>query len=84
MIGAGVGEQYSQPDGGKHEDDRGIGSHLGQEAGCATRTKRRLGTLTAKGSGQIGGLALLQEDDTNDEKGDDDVKDCDEIEHLCT
>ncbi len=38
-----------------------VGGELGQEVGRAARSKGGLRTLAAEGSGEIGGLALLQE-----------------------
>jgi hypothetical protein len=74
VVAAGAREKDGETDGGEHEDDRGVGGELGEEVGRAARAEGRLGALTAEGSGEVGGLALLEEDDANDEERDDDVK----------
>jgi len=74
MVGAGAGEQDGKADGGEHKDDGGVGGEFGEEVGCAARAEGCLGPLAAKGSGEVGGFPLLEEDDANDEERDDDVK----------
>ena len=74
MVGAGAREEDGEADGAEHEDDGGVGGQLGEKVGCAARAEGRLGALTAEGSGEVGGFALLKEDDANDEERDDDVK----------
>ena len=74
MVGAGAGEQDGEADGAEHEDDGGVGGQLGEEVGCATGAEGGLGALTAEGSGEVGGFALLEEDDADDEERDDNVK----------
>jgi hypothetical protein len=74
VIRAGAGEQDSEADGGEHEDDGGVGGELGEEIGCAAGAEGGLRTLAAEGSGEVGGFALLKEDDADDEERDDDVK----------
>jgi len=73
-IGAGAREQDGEADGAEHEDDGGVGGQLGEEVRCAARAKGCLRTLAAEGSGEVGGFALLEEDDADDEERDDDVK----------
>ena len=74
VVGAGAREQDGEADGGEHEDDGGVGGQLGEEVGCAARAEGRLGALTAEGSGEVGGFALLEEYYADDEQRDDDVK----------
>jgi hypothetical protein len=73
-VGAGAREQNGEADGAEHEDDGGVSGQLGEEVGCAARPEGCLGALTAEGSGEVGGFALLEEDDANDKERDDDVK----------
>jgi hypothetical protein len=73
-VGAGAREEDGEADGAEHEDDGGVGGQLGEEVSCAARAEGCLRTLAAEGSGEVGGFALLEEDDANDEERDDDVK----------
>ena len=73
-VGSGAREQDREADGAEHEDDGGVGGQLGEEVGCAARAEGGLRALAAEGSGEVGGLALLEEDDANNEERDDDVK----------
>jgi hypothetical protein len=77
-----VRERDVETDGRTHEDDCGPGGELGKEIGCSAWAEGRLRTLTAEGSGEVGGLALLEEDDADDEERDDDVQDDEKIDHL--
>ena len=77
MVAAGAGEQDGEGDGGEHEDDCRPGGELGEEVGCAARAEGGLRTLTAEGTGEVGGFALLEQDYANEEERDDDVN-CDE------
>ena len=74
VVAAGAGEKDGEADGGEHEDDGGVGGQFGEEVGCATGAEGGLRALAAEGSGEVGGFALLEEDDANDEERDDDVK----------
>jgi hypothetical protein len=76
-VAARAGEQNGEANGGEHEDDGRVGGEFGEEVRCATRAERCLRTLTAKGSGEIGRLALLEKDDADDEERDSDVEDND-------
>src|SRR5271168_3683415 len=80
-VSACSGEQDRQTDRGQHEDDRRVGGQLGEEVGCATRTECGLRTLAAEGSGEVGRLALLQKDDANEKKTDDNVKEDEKNNH---
>jgi len=81
VIAAGAGEQDGEPDGGEHEKDRGVGGQLGEEVGRAAGTEGCLRTLSAKGSGEVGGFALLQKNDADDEERDDNVNDNEKVDH---
>src|SRR5580704_11663040 len=63
MVATSAGQQNCEADGGEHEDDGRIGGELGEEVSCAARAEGCLRTLTAEGSGEVGGFALLKEDD---------------------
>src|SRR5947207_11933794 len=73
-VCAGARKQNSEADGAEHENDGGVGGQLGKEVGCAAGPEGGLGALAAEGSGEVGGFALLEEDDANDEERDDNVK----------
>jgi len=77
----GVRHDDGQGDGGDHEEDGGPGGELGEKVGGSTGTKGGLRTLTTKGASEIGGFALLKEDDTDEEEADDNVQDQEENEH---
>ena len=77
VVAAGTREQNGKTNGGKHEDDGRVCGELGKEVGCATRAEGCLRTLTAEGSGEIGGFALLEENDTDDKERNDDMQDYD-------
>ena len=68
MIGAGTGEQDGEADGSEYEEDRRPGGELGEEVGCSARSEGGLRSLAAKGSGEVGGFALLEEDDSDDKE----------------
>src|ERR1700722_16155853 len=68
MVAASASEHDSEANRGKHEDDRGVGGELGEKVGCPTRAEGRLRTLAAKGSGEVGRFALLQEHNADDEE----------------
>ena len=74
MVAAGAREQDGKADGGNHEDDGGPGGELGEEVSCSARAEGCLRSLTAEGSGEVGGFALLEEDDANDEQRNDNVE----------
>ena len=80
-IGARARECDGEGDGGEHEDDGGPGGQFGEQVGCAAWAERRLGTLTAEGSGEIGGSALLEENDADDEERNDNVDDYEKSDH---
>lgn len=75
MIGGAAGHHNGEADGGEHEENCGPGGELGEQVGCAARAEGRLRTLTAECAGEIGALALLQQDDAGEEEADDDVDD---------
>ncbi len=81
VVAAGAGEQDGEADGGEHEDDRGPGGELGEEIGCSARSEGGLRSLAAEGSGEVGGLALLEQDDADEEERDDNVQDYEKDNH---
>jgi hypothetical protein len=80
-VAADAGEHDGEADGGEHEEDCGVGGELGEEVRCATRTEGCLRTLAAKGSSQVGGFTLLQENYADDEERDDYMQDNEKIDH---
>jgi hypothetical protein len=77
VAAAGAGEQNGEANGGEHEDDGRVGGELGEEVGCAARAEGCLRALSAEGSGEVGGFALLEEHDADDEERDNNVEDND-------
>ena len=65
MIGVGAGEQDGEADGGEHEEDGRPCGELGEEIGRSAGSKGGLRSLAAEGSGEIGGLALLEQNDAD-------------------
>jgi hypothetical protein len=82
VVAAGTREHDGEGDRGDHEDDGGPGGELGEEVGCSARAEGCLRTLTAEGSGEVGGFALLEEDDANDEERNDNVQGHEKSEHC--
>ena len=82
VAGAGAAcEQDGECECQAHEDDSGPGGELGELVGCAAGAKGGLRTLAAEGAGEVGGFALLQEDDADEEETDDDEDGDEEIDH---
>src|SRR5260370_169496 len=81
VVGVGAGEQDGEADGGEHEEDGRVGGQLGEEVGCATGSEGGLRSLAAEGSGEVGGLALLEQNDTDEEERDDNVHDNEKDDH---
>ena len=81
MIGAGTGEQDGEADGSEHEEDRRPGGELGEEVGCSAGSEGGLRSLAAEGCGEVGGLALLEQDDADEEERDNDVQDYEKDNH---
>jgi hypothetical protein len=73
-VGGGAREQDGEADGAEHEDDGRVGSQLGEEVSRAAGAEGCLRTLTAEGTGEVGGLALLEENDADDEERNDNVE----------
>jgi hypothetical protein len=76
-----LADEDEQGDRGHGEDDGGPGGHAGEQIGGAARTECSLRSLTAEGAGEIGALALLQQDNRDHEDRDDDVNDGQEDDH---
>ena len=79
---AGARHHDREADRGQHEDDRGVGRELAQEIGSAARTKSGLRTLAAEGTGEIGRLTLLKQDDADEEEANDNVQDYEKNDHI--
>ena len=77
VVGVGAGQKNGEADGGEHETDRRVGGQFSEEVGCAAGAERGLRALAAERSGEVGGLALLQKDDADEEERDDDMEDDD-------
>jgi hypothetical protein len=81
VVSASAGQQDRQADGGEHEDDRRVRGQLGEEVGCATWTECSLRTLATEGSGEVGGLALLEKNDANEKETNGNVNDDEKNNH---
>src|ERR1035437_3195456 len=81
VLAVGSREQDRERDGDHHEEHRAPGGELGEQIGRATRAERRLRALPAECAGEVGGLALLQQYDADEEQTDDDVNDDEEDDH---
>lgn len=75
-------DQDKERDGGDHEDDGSPGGKAGEHVSGPAWTKGGLRSLTAEGAGKIGALTLLQKDNRDEEKRDDDVNDGQEDDHA--
>ncbi len=64
-----------ESDRGHHECNRAPGGHLREYVACCARAKGGLRALTSECSGEIGALALLQEDDADQKDADENVND---------
>jgi hypothetical protein len=85
VVAAVAREQDGQRDGEQHEQDGGPGGELGEQVGGAAGTEGGLRALTAEGTGEVGGLALLQKNDADQEEANDDVDEDKKVNHreLC-
>jgi hypothetical protein len=77
----GTPEQDIQRNGDQHEEDRTPCGELGEQVGGATRAECCLRTLSAECAGEVGGLALLQEYDADQEQADNNVNANEEDDH---
>jgi hypothetical protein len=78
----GARENNRETDGGEHEDDRRVGRELGEQIGRAAGTESGLRTGTTESAGEVGGLALLQQNYTDEEEANDNVQDNEKNEHV--
>jgi hypothetical protein len=85
VVAAVAREQDRQANGKEHEEDRCPGRELGQQVGRTARTEGGLRTLAAEGTGQIGRLALLEQNDPDEEEANDDMDEDEKVDHrkLC-
>ncbi len=74
-----LADQDKQADGRDHENDGRPGGELGEQVGRTAWTESGLRTLTAKGTGEISALTLLQEHDADQKQADDDMDHGDEV-----
>ena len=81
VVAAGAGEQDGEADGGNHEEDGRPGGEFGEEVGCSTGSEGGLRSLAAEGCGEVGGLALLKQNDADEEERDNDVQDYEKDDH---
>ena len=81
MVATGAREQDGEADGGQHEDDRRVGSELGEEIGGAARSEGGLRSLATEGAREVGGFTLLQENYANEKETDDNVNDDEKNNH---
>ncbi len=82
MVSDVVARQHDREgDGEDHEDDGGPGGEFGEEVGGAAGAEGGLGALSAEGSGEVCGFALLEEDDADEEEADDDMDEDEQVDH---
>ena len=81
VVTAGAGKHDGEADGGDHEEDGRPGGELGEEVGRSAGSKGGLRSLAAEGCGEVGGLALLEQDDADEEERNDDVQDNEKDDH---
>lgn len=67
-----TGEHDREHECQEHEQNGRPGGKAGEQVGSATRSESSLCALATEGTGQIGALALLQQNDTNQEQADHD------------
>ena len=77
---AGAVVKNDQADGSAHEDDGRPGGEAREHVGGGARSEGGLRALSTEGAGEIGGAALLDENDTNQEETHQQVEDNDEVE----
>ena len=74
--------QDGEADGGDHEDHRGPGGGASKQVGSRARPEGGLRSLAAEGTGQIGALALLQQNDGNQKQAHQNVNYDKQIDHY--
>lgn len=72
--------ERSERERGDHEDDGRPRGESCEDVGSGARSECGLRALSAEGAGEVGGTALLKENDANEEQADDDVDGDDEVE----
>src|SRR5690242_2912105 len=68
------GGEDRQGNRGQHEQNGGPSGRLAEYGGRATWTEGRLAALTTESSGDIGALAMLQQDHDDEEQANDNVQ----------
>jgi hypothetical protein len=81
VIGVGAREHDGETDGGEHEYDGRPGGELGEKVGCTAWSEGGLRSLAAEGSGEVGRLTLLKQNDADEEERDDNVQDNEKNDH---
>jgi len=81
VIAAAAREQDGQRDGEQHEEHGSPGGELGEQVGRTAGTEGGLRTLAAKGAGEVGGLALLQKNDSDEEEANYDMDEGEKVNH---
>jgi hypothetical protein len=84
VSGAVTRDQNRQRDGRNREDDRSPRGHLGENIDGSAGAKGGLRALAAKRASQIRALARLQQDNSDQNKTNDDVKNGKQINHWVT
>src|SRR5208337_3384342 len=79
---AGPRRVHRKSDGRKHEDDRGPGCGLGQHGGGGARAKSGLAAHAAKGRGNVGALATLQQNYGDEKRTNDDMNNGNQNDHV--
>jgi len=79
---AGTRHHDRKGDRGQHKDDRGVRGELAKKVCSTAGTKSGLRTLTAEGTGEIGRLTLLKQDDANEEEANNNVHDYEKNDHI--
>src|SRR6202012_4128929 len=77
-----LADEDEQGYGSDGDDDGGPGGHAGEQIGGTAGTERSLRSLAAEGAGEIGALALLQQDNRDHKERDDDVNDDEKDDHA--
>src|SRR5271157_4153607 len=74
--------QDGEPDGGNHEDDGAPASRAREQVSRGAGSEGCLRALAAEGSGEIGALALLEENDGDQEETNNDVNHDKQVDHA--
>lgn len=81
MLAVAAREQDRERDGDDHEEYGAPGGEFGEEVGGAARAKRGLRALSTECASKVCGLALLQQNDADEEQADDNMNANEEDDH---